>query len=190
MAKEATGAMGELPGSHQDNEAPGQQAWALEDSLGFSLGRAHRLLREAWERQIAELGLSAPQSAALRAICEQPGAGLRALARYLRTDPMNAKRLADHLEARALVRSSSGPSHRQRRELGPTEAGRSLAHEVARRASAWELHLVDLLGQADLRQLRRLLKKLESALSAAAPPAQSPPAQSPPARRPGGERRP
>ena len=65
---------------------------AIELELGSRIGQTHRFLKETWERQIADLGLSAPLAARLRAICEQPGSGLRELARSMRTDPMNAKR--------------------------------------------------------------------------------------------------
>ena len=137
----------------------------LESALGFRMGRAHRSLREAWGERIADLGLSPPQAAMLRAICEQPGSGLRELARRVRTDPMNAKRLADHLEQVGLVRSMTDPSHRQRRDLAPTEAGLVLAKQVAERAAVWERRLSRLFGEAQLGQLQSLLQRLEDVLA-------------------------
>ena len=141
---------------------------SLEAGLGFRMGRAHRHLREAWERRIADTGLSAPQAAMLRAICEQPGSGLRELARRVRTDPMNVKRLADHLEGAGLVLSSSAPSRRQRRDLVPTGAGLELAGQVAQRATEWEHLLSRLLGAHELNDLQRLLGRLEDVLAAQA----------------------
>ena len=138
----------------------------LESALGFRMGRAHRSLREAWGERIADLGLSPPQAAMLRAICEQPGSGLRELARRVRTDPMNAKRLADHLEQVGLVRSMNDTSHRQRRDLAPTEAGLALAKQVAERAAVWDRRLSRLLGAAQVEQLQRLLQRLEDVLAA------------------------
>lgn len=144
---------------------------SLEAGLGFRMGRAHRHLREAWERRIADTGLSAPQAAMLRAICEQPGSGLRELARRVRTDPMNVKRLADHLEGAGLVLSlsaTSAPSHRQRRDLVPTGAGLKLAGQVEQRAAEWEHLLSRLLGAGELEDLQRLLSRLEDVLAAQA----------------------
>ena len=144
---------------------PGRPGAPLESTLGFRMGRAHRSLREAWGESIADLGLSPPQAAMLRAICEEPGSGLRELARRVRTDPMNAKRLADHLEQVGLVRSMTDPSHRQRRDLAPTEAGLVLAKQVAERAARWEHRLSRLFGEAQLEQLQSLLQRLEDVLA-------------------------
>src|SRR5438045_7434310 len=85
----------------------------FDAGLGFRLGRTHRLLREGWEAEIADLEVTAPQAAMLRAICDNPGVGLRQLAARMVTDPMNAKRLADHLESACMTRSTADPSHGQ-----------------------------------------------------------------------------
>lgn len=140
----------------------------LDSELGFQLGRVHRSLREAWEQQIADLGLSAPQAALLRVVCEYPRSGIRELARRMRTDPMNAKHLADRLEEAGLLRSVADPSHRQRRELVPTDDGQALAHNVSERAAAWEGRLARLVGAYELDELRRLLARLERILGAGA----------------------
>ena len=79
---------------------------------------------------------------------------------------MNAKHLADHLEAMGLVRSTSASSHRQRRDLVPTETGLALAKQLAERAAAWDRRLAKLLGAARFDQLKGLLEQLESVLAA------------------------
>ena len=109
----------------------------LESGLGFRLGCAHRLLRAAWEEAIADLRLSPPHAAVLRKVAQWPGCGLRELARRLRTDAMNAKRLAGHLERAGLVVPAADPGHRQRRVLRPTEQGAALAGELTRRAAEY-----------------------------------------------------
>ena len=141
-------------------------AGALESGLGFRLGRAHRILRDGWERQIADLGLTPPQAAMLRAACEWRGSGLRELARRTHTDPMNVKRLADHLERAGLVRSVPDPDHRQRRVLEPTPEGLAIAAELTGRAAAWGQRLSDLIGADDIAQIHALLDRLEQALLA------------------------
>lgn len=128
------------------------------------MGQTHRVLKETWERQIAGLGLSAPLAAMLRAICEQPGSGLRELARRMRTDPMNAKRLVDHLEQEGLVTSSGTASHAQRRELNPTADGLARAAGLVERSTVFRRQLAQLLGEAELEQLQHLLVRLEDVL--------------------------
>jgi DNA-binding MarR family transcriptional regulator len=100
----------------------------------------------------------------LRAACEWPGSGVRELARRTRTDAMNAKRLADHLEQLGLLRSVTDPAHRQRRVLCATEKGVVLAREIAERAAVWNRQLTRLLGAAESAQLLDLLERLETAL--------------------------
>lgn len=135
----------------------------LESELGFRLGRAHRALREAWGAQIVDLDVTPPQAAMLRAVCEQPGSGVRELGRLTHTDAMNAKRLVDHLERSGLVGSVADPRHRQRRVLRPTVAGEALAGQVSSRADAWNRRLAHQLGPDGVRALEHLLGLLEAA---------------------------
>jgi DNA-binding MarR family transcriptional regulator len=137
---------------------------SIDLELGFRMGQTHRLLKETWEQQIASLGLSAPLAVMLRAICEQPGSGLRELARRMRTDPMNAKRLFDHLEQEGLVTSSSAASHAQRRELNPTADGLERVAGLLERSAAFRRQLAQLLGESELEQLQHLLVRLEDVL--------------------------
>jgi DNA-binding MarR family transcriptional regulator len=156
----------------QDRAGLSQEAGgpALEAGLGFRLGRAHRMLRAAWEQVIADLGLSPPQAALLRAVAQRPGCGLRELARLMHTDAMNAKRLADHLERAGLVASSSDPGHRQRRVLRLTGPGAALAGELARRAAEHQRSLACLAGPAEVARLLDLLDHLELAVASGLPP--------------------
>ncbi|HET9093045.1 MAG TPA: MarR family transcriptional regulator [Acidimicrobiales bacterium] len=136
----------------------------LESEIGFRMGRSHRLLRDAWAGQIADLELTPPQAALLRVICERPGVGLREAARLLHTDPTNTKHLADHLERTGLVHSEPDPAHRQRRGIHPSKEGLALAREVAGRAHAWHRRLSKLIGTAEMDRLQGLLGHLEQVL--------------------------
>lgn len=138
---------------------------SIEAELGFRMGQTHRVLKETWERHIADLGLSAPLAAMLRTICEQPGSGLRELARKMRTDPMNAKRLVDHLEQEGLVTSSGTTSHAQRREVSPTADGLARVAGLVERSVAWRQKLEQLIGRSEVEHLQQLLVRLEGALA-------------------------
>jgi DNA-binding MarR family transcriptional regulator len=163
-----------LPDGGERREAGSRQAAPglpapLESGLGFRLGRAHRMLRGAWEEAIADLGLTAPQAALLRAVAQRPGSGLRELARQVCTDAMNAKRLADHLERAGLVSSAPDPGHRQRRVFRPAGSGAAIAAELARRAAAHDRLLASALGTAELAGLQRLLDRLDAVLASRRP---------------------
>ena len=145
--------------SRKRDESPAEGAF--DRGLAFRLGRLHRALREDWEQHIADLAVTPAQASMLRAIHENPGIGLRQLARRMATDPMNAKRLADHLELAGLAFSAGDPSHAQRRNLATTADGRSVARELTRRAAAWNRRLTRRAGEAELHQLGQLLSRLE-----------------------------
>ncbi|TAN30121.1 MAG: MarR family transcriptional regulator [Actinomycetota bacterium] len=140
------------------------EANSLEEGFGFRIGRLHRILRDAWGDKIANLGLSPPQAAMLRAVCERTDSGVRELARWTRTDATNAKRLADYLEHLELIYSSADPSHRQRRLLCPTEHGVKLANEVSERSAEWNRELTEMIGADEFRQLESLLELVEQVL--------------------------
>ena len=114
--------------------------------VGFLLGVAHRARRRAWEADLADLDLTAPQAAVLRRIAAQPGSGVRRLARDLETDPMNVQRVAETLGAAGLCEPRQDPSDARRRPLYPTEKGRHLARAVAHRAARAEQDLIDALN--------------------------------------------
>ena len=137
----------------------------VHKDLGFRIGRVHRTLRESWEREIADLGVTPPQAALLRAVVEGEACGLRGLARRMGTDVMNVRRLAEHLETAGLVTSGADPSHRQRRVLRPTPRGIATGEELARRASVRSRHIAGLLGEDDLATLQDLLGRLQEALA-------------------------
>lgn len=138
---------------------------SLESAIGFRLGRGHRAVRGAWQTRIADLGLSGAQASSLRAVVERPGSGIRELARILGTDPMNAKRLADGLEAAGLVCSCADAEDRRLRVLNPTEAGLELAGELERRSLAWAATLGAMVGHDELAALLRTLDRLEAGIA-------------------------
>jgi len=138
----------------------------LESGIGFRLGRGHRTVRSAWQARIADLGLSSAQASSLRAVVERPGSGVRELARILGTDPMNAKRLADGLEAAGLVCSCADASDRRLRVLQPTDAGLALASEVEHRSRAWTATLEGMAGRGAIPAMLRTLDQLEEGIAA------------------------
>ncbi len=137
----------------------------LEASLGFRLGRAHRIVRAGWEEHIADLHLSGPQASVMRAVAEAPGVGLRELARTIGTDPMNVKRLADGLEEQGLLASGDDPLDHRRRMLCPTTHGVAVAEELRRRSTTWGETIHAILGPEDAARLGLILDRLEEGIA-------------------------
>jgi DNA-binding MarR family transcriptional regulator len=126
--------------------APSSITDVAPQGLGFLLGVAHRTLRRAWEAELADLELTAPQAALLRLIAAQPGQGVRQLARDLGTDPMNIQRIAEIIRAAGLCELRQDPGDARRRPLYPTDKGRQLSAMVARKALSAEEDLSEALG--------------------------------------------
>jgi DNA-binding MarR family transcriptional regulator len=126
--------------------APSATTDVTPQGLGFLLGMAHRTLRRAWEADLVDLELTAPQAALLRLVAAQPGQGVRQLARGLGTDPMNIQRVAEILRAAGLCELRQDPGDARRRPLYPTDKGSQLAAVVARRALSAEEDLTEALG--------------------------------------------
>lgn len=146
--------------------------------LGFLLGKAHRARRRAWEAELADLGLTAPQAALLRAVTAVPGSGVRGLASVLGTDPMNVQRLAEALIAAGLCVATRDPADARRRPLYPTPEGKRRAELVAHRATATEQTLRAVLGTQDYAAVIDALQRLVA--HDARPSFSSPTADSPP----------
>jgi len=128
--------------------------------VGFLLGMAHRARRRAWEANLADLGLTAPQAAVLRLVAGRPGSGVRHLARALGTDPMNSRRIAEALIAAGLCEARHDPLDARRRPLHLTARGQQLAGEVSRRARQDEDRLRAELGTRRYGELLEMLRAL------------------------------
>lgn len=133
--------------------------------LGFLLGLAHRARRRAWEEDIADLELTAPQAPLLRLVAASPGTGVRRLALALGTDPMNARRISEALIAEGLCVATRDPLDARRRPLHPTAKGLELSEELSRRAEAEDRRL---LGALRPDRYRTLVQALEALLAAPA----------------------
>ncbi len=155
----------DVAGGARPDAGPDVSARTLESAIGYRVGRAHRRIRSGWESRIADLGLTGPQAAVLRAVAERPGTGLRELARRLYADPMNVKRLADVLERDGLLASASDPDDRRRRVLSPTRTGASIGRLLVDRSAEWSALLERALGADGVATLNRLLDRLEAGVA-------------------------
>ena len=142
----------------------GSHAHACDGDDGEDEGQAE-VVEVVHMAILADLGLTAPQAAVLRLVAGQPGSGVRHLARMLGTDPMNTQRIAEILITGGLCEPRHDPRDGRRRPLHPTEKGRALADEVARRAQREEERLLAMLGR---RQHHALIDGLGCLVSDAA----------------------
>ena len=112
----------------QSSSAPARVP--IGDTLGFRLARLTRFLRSSWTQTLEPLTLSPPEAAILRAVGDQPGIGVRALARYLNFDPMNVKRSVDALQGRGILTNTQSTIDSRSRALALSEEGAILVSRV------------------------------------------------------------
>ncbi|MGC8512654.1 MAG: MarR family winged helix-turn-helix transcriptional regulator [Acidimicrobiales bacterium] len=136
----------------------------LEAGIGFRLSRVARVMRSDWAAELTNLGLTPPQVALLRALSDDPGCSLRHLSRRLGTDPMSAKRCADELENRGLIRSAHRGGDRRPRSLEVTAQGAVMASKVEGMVASREDHLSQVLGEHRRKALIDALGVLEDHL--------------------------
>ncbi|MDA8290438.1 MAG: methyltransferase domain-containing protein [Actinomycetota bacterium] len=138
---------GVAAGERGTSAAPGAAGPLLEAEIGFRLSRLVRTLRAEWSRELADLEITPPEAAVLRAVAERPGSSLRALARLLGAEPMTAKRCVDELEQRGLLSSAHRGEDRRPRALELTGAGASLAARVHALVASRDARLAAALGE-------------------------------------------
>ena len=154
--------------------APAASELRLEAGLGFRLARLTRIMRAAWAAELAEHALTPPQAAVLRAVADQPGCSLRALARLLGTEPMRAKRCVDDLEERQLLVSDHDGGARRSRALRLTPEGARLAATVTGLVRHQDARVEEVLGASRRRALEAALTALEDHLDLPPAPVPSP----------------
>lgn len=119
-----------------DQVAPSPEYCPVDSTLGLRLSRLVRSLRSSWAKTLASLSLSPPEAAILRAIGEEPGIGIRALARYTHSDPMNVKRAVDALQSRSMLLSTNSVIDSRSYALLLTDNGALLCKQVNELATA------------------------------------------------------
>jgi DNA-binding MarR family transcriptional regulator len=146
------------------SESRASSSEQLRSGLGFRLSRAGRLLRQRWSHALEDLNITPTHAAVLRALAEQPGQGVRDLARMLSTDPTSVKHHLDLLEARLLVASPQSTRKGERRPFTLTLEGEHLVREIHLRQERQTDFLKTALGVEGQRALDAALTSLERTL--------------------------
>lgn len=90
---------------------------------GHAIRRLHQISVGVFLQEMAELGLTPVQYAALQVVANQPGVDQRTLARSIALDASTTGGVVDRLEARGWLERRTSPEDRRARLLFITEAG-------------------------------------------------------------------
>lgn len=104
---------------------PEGQPFAPYETLGYALKRAQHAMRLHMDRQLKEVGLSAPQYSVLCNIEAEPGASNARLARRAFVTPQTMQAILVKLEQSGLIERRPDPEHGRIQRTELTQKGRS-----------------------------------------------------------------
>ncbi|WP_420114764.1 MarR family winged helix-turn-helix transcriptional regulator [Pseudactinotalea sp.] len=122
--------------------------------------RAARSLRRRWMASLEPWGITPHEYRALHVTTHEEPPRLSEIADRLRIAPRSATEVVDSLEAKGLVRRVPSPTDRRAVLVEPTDAGRTLAEEVAQQRSDLGEQMLAPLAPDDVAQLRDLLTRV------------------------------
>ncbi|MGE0581506.1 MAG: MarR family winged helix-turn-helix transcriptional regulator [Steroidobacteraceae bacterium] len=105
---------------------------APEDSIGFLLSDAVRLMRAEFNRRVQRHGITLAQAKTLRRLAQQPGLRQVELAELLEIAPMTLVRLLDQLAKAGHVERRPDPGDRRAFRLYVTPAARPVLAVIGR----------------------------------------------------------
>lgn len=151
----------------------------MDDRIGYALKRAQQALRGALDGELSELGLTAPQYAALAILEEEPGISSAELARRGFVSAQTMSGVVANLERGGLVERRPHPTHGRILETTLTAHGRTLLGETDRRVRAIERRMTSGLAPEERRQLLASLHRCAGALEGGEVRTRDTPAPSP-----------
>ena len=138
---------------------------ALEESLGFLLADASRLMRRAFERNLTGSTLTLSQARALARVARHEGCRQVELAEQLEVKPITLARLLDQLEQAGLVERRPDPDDRRAYRLYLREEADKALGDI--RAAGDTIHVTALQGisETEATVLASALRKMRANLS-------------------------
>ena len=131
----------------------------------FLVGRTFHKCERALTAALEELELSVAQHDLLATIDRYPGASQNEIAQRLFVVKSNVSNLIKKLERRALVERKSSLTDSRSKLLILTRKGEALLHEANQRQSRVIEHMLSVLSERDIRQTRRIMERVNQALS-------------------------
>jgi DNA-binding MarR family transcriptional regulator len=134
--------------------------FVIEESLGYLVNRAARLMAHQLAEELRPAGVGIGQWAVLMFLWERDGRSQADLSRAVAIEPPTMVRTIDRMVRDGLVKRVPDPDDGRVSRISLTERGRALRDELVPRAVAVNQANLDRLNPAEGRSLHRLLVKL------------------------------
>lgn len=143
-----------------------EQDQAKGRDIGLRLSIVARLMRQDFDRRIANLGVTRSQWTMIVVVARQPGATQRQIAEILEMSEASAGRLIDRLCADGYLVRAERDDDRRARSVTITEKAQPLLESLADIGGASQRHVFRNFADAELKQFGHLLDKLYANLQA------------------------
>lgn len=134
--------------------------FAPHETLGYALKRAQQAMRLHMDRQLKDIGLSAPQYAVLASLEAEPGASNAALARRAFVTPQTMQAMLVKLEQSGLVERSPDSEHGRIQRTLLTADGKAVLSQAHRAAQKSERLARDAASLDAVEMLTRVAEAL------------------------------
>lgn len=134
------------------------------DWIGYNLKITQHRLRQRLDGELARLGITAPQNAALLAVAGNPRMSNAELARAAFVTPQTMQAILVNLERAGLIVRRPHPEHGRVIMTELTAAGQRAVADGAKAADAVERRMLSRLSTEEARLLCELLKRCSAAL--------------------------
>jgi MarR family transcriptional regulator for hemolysin len=151
---------GGRPGGTEAVTPPAASEFLIEESLGYLLNRAARLLAHQLADRLRPHGVGIGQWAVLMFLWARDGITQAELSRLVAIEPPTMVRTIDRLERDGLVTRTPDPMDGRASRIRLTDRGWSLRDPLVPEAVAVNRVATERLTEAETRTLRRLLGKL------------------------------
>jgi MarR family transcriptional regulator for hemolysin len=157
-----------VPRCHEDGvgELTIDEIGQIKRDIGLKLSVVARLLRNDFDRRVAEIALTRSKWTVIAVVARLPGASQRVIAEVLEMSEASAGRLVDKLCNEGLLERRAREDDRRAFSIHLTPAAQPLLDKLGEIAQIAERQVFQGLGVEQLRQLRDTLDTLAANLNA------------------------
>lgn len=137
-----------------------QETYALDDSIGYLLGRAYSEGHRNLHKELADLDLTPQQYVIIIKLHELGEASQNLLGRSVGMKPVTVHGIISRLSSGGLIEARGDDADRRLALLSLSPAGNALVGELSRRAQVASAKSLASLTANDKAILRRILRKL------------------------------
>lgn len=140
-------------------------ATATRPRVTYLLKRLEQAVRAHLDEALTEIGLTAPQYAALSALDLKPGLSSAELARLSLISPQAMHQMVSAMERKGLIRREVAQHHRKQLRIFLTEHGRHCLRQCDERADELEQRMFENLSLDEQKTLAYLLRMCTNSLT-------------------------